>query len=253
MEIIPAILPKNYEDLKNKVSLVKGLVSTVQIDICDGNFVKTVSWPFSSRVESRDNLELDQYAQDILSEREGMPFWEEVDYELDLMVSNAHENFELFLKLGAKRLIFHLEAETLPINTDEKRIDPDKLQEFKEFLEGIDLYIRDNTQIGIAINTSTSILNLKSLISNIDFVQCMGIEKIGYQGQPFDERVIDQVKALRKEYPELIISVDGGVSFDTAPRLIEACANRLVVGSVIFNSLDIRETVLALRSLARPA
>ena len=81
----------------------------------------------------------------------------------------------------------------------------------------------------------------------------MGIEKIGYQGQPFDERVIDQVKALRKEYPELIISVDGGVSFDTAPRLIEAGANRLVVGSVIFNSLDIRETVLALRSLARPA
>ena len=191
-------------------------------------------------MESRDNLELDQYAQDILSEREGMPFWEEVDYELDLMVSRAHENFDLFLNLGAKRIIFHLEAEG-------------DTQEFKEFLEGIDLYIRDNTQIGIAINTSTSILNLKSLISNIDFVQCMGIEKIGYQGQPFDERVIDQVKALRKEYPELIISVDGGVSFDTAPRLIEAGANRLVVGSVIFNSLDIRETVLALRSLARPA
>ena len=226
MEIIPAILPKSYEDLKNKISLVKGLVSTVQIDICDGNFVKTVSWPYSAKASQGEPFELDQYAQNILNEREGMPFWEEIDYELDLMVSNAKDNFDLFLKLGAKRIIFHLEAEG-------------DLQEFKEFLEGIDLYIRDNTQIGVAINTTTPIRQLADLISNIDFVQCMGIEHIGYQGEPFDERVIDQIKSLRKEYPELIIAVDGGVNFETAPRLIKAGANRLVVGSAIFKNIDI--------------
>jgi len=142
------------------------------------------------------------------------------------MVSNAKDNFDLFLKLGAKRIIFHLEAEG-------------DLQEFKEFLEGIDLYIRDNTQIGVAINTTTPIRQLADLISNIDFVQCMGIEHIGYQGEPFDERVIDQIKSLRKEYPELIIAVDGGVNFETAPRLIKAGANRLVVGSAIFKNIDI--------------
>ena len=226
MEIIPAILPKSYEDLKNKISLVKGLVSTVQIDICDGNFVKTVSWPYFAKASQGEPFELDQYAQNILNEREGMPFWEEIDYELDLMVQNAHENFDLFLKLGAKRIIFHLEAEG-------------DLNEFKEFLEGIDLYIRDSAQIGVAINTTTPISNLQPLISDIDFVQCMGIEKIGYQGEPFDERVIDQIKSLRKEYPELIIAVDGGVNFETAPRLIKAGANRLVVGSAIFKNIDI--------------
>jgi len=236
MEIIPAILPKSYEDLKNKISLVKGLVSTVQIDICDGNFVKTVSWPYFAKASQGEPFELDQYAQNILNEREGMPFWEEIDYELDLMVQNAHENFDLFLKLGAKRIIFHLKAEG-------------NLLEFKEFLEGIDLYIRDNTQIGVAINITTPIRQLAGLISNVDFVQCMGIEKIGYQGEPFDERVIDQIKSLRKEYPELIISVDGGVNFDTASKLIEAGANRLVVGSIIFKSINIDKTIEELENL----
>ena len=236
MEIIPAILPKSYEDLKNKISLVKGLVSTVQIDICDGNFVKTVSWPYFAKASQGEPFELDQYAQNILNEREGMPFWEEIDYELDLMVQNAHENFDLFLKLGAKRIIFHLKAEG-------------NLLEFKEFLEGIDLYIRDNTQIGVAINITTPIRQLAGLISNVDFVQCMGIEKIGYQGEPFDERVIDQIKSLRKEYPELIISIDGGVNFNTAPKLIEAGVNRLVVGSTIFKSINIDKTIEELENL----
>lgn len=47
-EIIPAILPKNYEDLKNKIALVRGIVPLAQIDICDGKFVPNFSWPFST-------------------------------------------------------------------------------------------------------------------------------------------------------------------------------------------------------------
>ena len=46
MDIIPAILPKNYEDLKNKIALVRGIVPVAQIDICDGIFVKNISWTF---------------------------------------------------------------------------------------------------------------------------------------------------------------------------------------------------------------
>ena len=116
-------------------------------------------------------------------------------------------------------------------------------------MEGIDLYVRENTQIGVAINTTTSVELLKPLISHIDFVQCMGIEKIGFQGEPFDERAIDQVKSLRKDFPELIISVDGGVNLDSASELIKAGANRLVAGSAIFQSFDIDEAIVELESL----
>ncbi|MBI2096406.1 MAG: hypothetical protein HYT43_02120 [Candidatus Taylorbacteria bacterium] len=41
----------------------------------------------------------------------------------------------------------------------------------------------------------------------------------------------------------MIISVDGGVSLDNALRLKEAGASRLVVGSSLFGSADIRSTL----------
>ena len=230
-------MPKNYEDLKNKVSLVKGLVQTVQVDFIDGQYISNLTWPFISRSEEDEPLRLDRYAEAILGEREGMPFWEEIDYEFHLMCLNARYNFDIFLKLGAKRIVFQLEAECGKANSGV--IDIDRLNEFREYLESIDLYIRENTQIGISINVDTPIESLRYLVSNVDFIQCMGIENVGFQGEPFDERVIDQVKALRAEYPELVISVDGGVNLDTAQALIEAGADRLVVGSAIFNNVDI--------------
>ena len=77
----------------------------------------------------------------------------------------------------------------------------------------------------------------------IDFVQFMGIENIGYQGEPFDERVFEKIRELRERFPDTIISVDGGVSLENADKLIEAGANRLVSGSAIFESGDIAGTV----------
>ena len=111
------------------------------------------------------------------------------------------------------------------------------------------MYTRENVEIGVALNTTTPIETIKPIISKVDFIQCMGIEKIGYQGEPFDERVLEQISELRKIYPELIISVDGSVNETTAPLLVKAGANRLVVGSAIMNSYDVRETIREFESL----
>jgi len=240
IEIIPAILPKNYEDLKNKIALVRGFVSIVQIDICDGIFVPNLTWPFlSSRPallpspdfgESKDLAALDFHFLKILDEQEGLPFWEDIDFELDLMVSDAIPNFDIYSKLGAKRIIFHFDA-------------VGDLKEFKNFLEGIDMYIRENIQIGIAINAKTSLEFIFPLLNNVDFVQCMGIEKVGFQGQEFDQKILESIKILREKFSDLVISVDGGVNLETAPLLIEAGISRLVVGSAIFNSEDIIGTI----------
>ena len=71
----------------------------------------------------------------------------------------------------------------------------------------------------------------------------MGIEHDGFQGEAFDERVLDQIKKLRAKYPELSISVDGAVNEQTAQLLLKAGANRLVMGSTLLQSYDIRETI----------
>jgi len=218
-EIIPAILARDYEDLKNKISLLRGVVPIVQIDICDGNFVPSVTWPFLDG-------DFDQHFKNILNEQEGVPFWEDIDFEFDLMVENVAENLDIYMKLGPRRVVFHLEAFA-------------DLQQFREFLEGIDEYVRDVTEIGVAINTGTNVEKIFPLVNSVDFIQCMGIEKIGFQGQDFDERVLDQIQTLKAEFPDLIISVDGSVTLATAPKLIEAGATRLVIGSAIFNTDDI--------------
>ena len=219
-EIIPAVLASDYTELNEKISKFVHIANIVQIDICDGKFVSSTSWPMGRN----DQASVDA----ILDEEEGMPFWENIDFELDLMVINAHKQFDFFMKLGAKRVVFHLEAETEP--------------SFKEFLESLDPYFKDNVSIGLAINTTTDISKLDPYINLIDFVQCMGIEHIGYQGEPFNERVLMQVKDLRTKYPELKISIDGSVNENTAPALIKAGANCLVVGSALLNSFDVKET-----------
>lgn len=238
-EIIPAIMPLNYEDLKNKTALVRGLAPVVQVDIADGIFVKNLTWPFFTKTLSGETFlehDIDQHFRAILNEQDGLPFWEDIDFELDLMVADAVENFDLYAKLGPKRIIFHLEA-------------VGDLAEFKDFLEGIDLYIKDNIQLGLAINPDTSMEQIFPLINSVDFIQCMGIRRIGFQGQDFDPQVVDNVKKLKEKFPDLIIAVDGGVNFETAPALISAGAERLVIGSAIFNTNDIIDTIENFKSL----
>jgi ribulose-phosphate 3-epimerase len=220
-EVTPAVLVKDFDELKEKLSKFVNITKMVQIDICDGKFVPSISWPMGKN----DGGSIEA----ILNEEEGLPFWEHLDFEFDLMVLNAHKKFDFFARLGAKKIIFHIEAE---VEAD-----------FKEFLESLDPYFKDNMEIGIAINTTTDIKKLEPFINHVDFIQCMGIEKIGFQGEPFDERVLNQIKNLKLKYPEIKICVDGSVNENTAPLLIKAGADRLVIGSLLLQSYDIKETI----------
>lgn len=227
VEVIPAVLPKNYEDLKNKLALVRGHAPVVQIDICDGVFIKSQTWPFTGG-------DFDHHFKAILDEQEGVPFWEDIDFELDLMVADAVQNFDIYTKLGPRRIIFHLEA-------------VGDINEFKDFVEGIDMYIRDAIEIGVAINTTTPVQTIFPIVNSVDFVQVMGIENIGFQGQDFDPKCLEHIKALKEKFPDLIISVDGSVSLKTKDAIINAGAMRLVAGSAIFNTDDIIGAIESLR------
>lgn len=229
IEVIPAILEKDFKEIKHKLGVLKGRVKTVQLDIEDGIFVPNHTWPFFAKASKGVALlenNLDENFRKIINEEEGMPHWQEFDFEIDLMVSDAVENFDLYSKLGAKRIIFHIEA-------------VGNLENFKDFLEGIDMYIRDSIEIGVAINPSTPLPQIFPLISFIDFVQCMGNDKIGYHGVELEEKVYEKIKILREHYPDLPIAVDIGVDETTAPLLVKAGASKLVAGSAIFSGGDI--------------
>ena len=79
----------------------------------------------------------------------------------------------------------------------------------------------------------------------------MGIDHIGFQHQAFDEKVLSKIKEVKVKYPDLAISIDGGVSLKTAPKLIEAGADRLVIGSAIFNSDNPIDAIQQFKSLTK--
>lgn len=234
IEIIPAIMPDSQEDLVEKVTRVRGYVPLVQIDIMDGVFVKSKSWPYTTGGVKRD-----EYFLALVNQDEGLPFWDDLDYEIDLMINEPEKHIDEWLPLGASRLIFHIES----IKDAEAFWNHDIWKEGARDIGGTKV-----VEVGLAINPNTSLDAIIPYISRIDFVQCMGIGKIGYQGQEFDERVLEQVNQLRVKFPNLPISVDGGVSSETIPLLRGAGANRMVSGSAIFRSNDTKATIKSLKN-----
>ncbi len=240
IEIIPAIIPKSFKDLQENMSLVTGFVPLVQIDVLDGKFVPSHSWPYVS--EAKHGVTDADFVA-IISEEESFPFWEELDFEVDLMVSDPLAAAPQWIAAGAKRIIVHLESITNAGKNPQNVFEETKRQiPSKES----PLYI----EIGVAINPDTPNSALEQVMDHIDFVQFMGIAKIGFQGEPFDERVIQKISELRSSRPNVTISVDGSVNLDTAARLIDAGANRLVIGSAIFGSKNIAATIEEFFALA---
>ena len=233
-EIIPAIIPQSLADLEEKLALVENYVSTIQIDVTDGKFVQSKSWPYY-------NSGYDGYFLSILKEDAGLPLWEKIDYEIDLMVKNPETVVDDWVKAGARRIIIHAES-TMDIREVMKNLN-DKYSSIRNILVGVDF--------GVAININTSNQVIYDLLDTldkdglplVDFVQFMGIDVIGFQGHGLDRRVIDKIKELRGRYPDTIISIDGGVTEENAEELVGAGVNRLVSGSAIFESDNPIQTI----------
>jgi ribulose-phosphate 3-epimerase len=234
-EVIPAIIPKSFIDLNEKLSLVKGLVPLVQIDISDGKFTTNKTWP--------NILNPDPDFVKIIREEEGFPFWEDIDFEIHLMVTDPESEIQKWISAGAKRIIFHYESFS----------DPEKVlsfvQNFKKQFGGDGSYI--STELGISLKIETENNVLIPLMDYIDFVQFMSIATLGYQGAhiPFEDIVLKKISDFRSLQGDIPISVDGGINLENSKAIIDSGANRLVVGGAIFNSEDIPGTIEELKSL----
>lgn len=229
IEVLPAIMPDSIRDWEQKALYVKGLTQWAQVDVMDGQFVPSVSWPYVRGAERE--------FESLMHEEQGVPLWDFFNYEVDLMVKKPERVIEDWIALGMRRIIVHIES-------------TDNMQEI------IDI-VKEKTgekgstwrvELGIAIGTTTPLETIEPYIEEIDCIQCMGIEKIGFQGQQFDERVLTHVSALRERYPNSIISIDGSVNEDTAAELIASGANRLVVGSAIFTAEHPEEVIKAIKN-----
>lgn len=203
---MPALMAGDWKTLLAKIDAVRDVARVVQVDVMDGVFVSPRSFPYT----------------EISLNVSAFPYGDILFYEVHLMVQDPQDIGSTFIRAGAKRIIGHIESF-------------DSVDAARRCLRH---WRAEGVQAGISLLINTPLAAITPLIESgdVDVVQVMSIAEIGYQGHPFDERAIERVRALRKQYPELTISVDGGVSKENARTLVDAGADILCVGSAILKS-----------------
>ncbi len=217
MQVIPAILTTTLDDVKEKLSRVDGVASLVQIDVCDGTVGRGQTW--------------------LPEGNEELPTG--IHYEFDLMVADWRKYVEKTLTLGTQRIVLHMDAFT----DDECN---DAIERLKQYNCKLIIATSNDTPIDTHIN----LINLcKSQYPNIG-AQVMGIKSIGEQGQEFDESCIARIKTIKASFGDIELQVDGGINFETAKKVIEAGADSIISGSLIFGQEDAGGMIGQLQSIA---
>jgi ribulose-phosphate 3-epimerase len=146
------------------------------------------------------------------------------------MIENPSEDdARKWLSTGAERIVLHLESS--------KDLNP-----VIDVLSGL-------VEIGIAINNTADVNDLKKYADKIQFVQVMGIRKAGFQRQNFEMSTVEKVKEVKAAFSDLKVQVDGGVNLENAVLLREAGVDAVVAGSALFDSEDVFEAIEEFRSI----
>jgi ribulose-phosphate 3-epimerase len=208
MEIVPAVIVKSFRELEFKAQFVKDVLSQIEIDVCDGGFVKDLSWPIEDKYGDFKNL---------VNEKIGLPFWEDLDYNIHLMTRTPEDEVADWAKAGAYRIFVHIESAG------------------DNFLNILDEW-GSVVEIGLAVKMDTPIESLTSYFSKVSAIQLMSIDIIGLQGQKFDKKIFDRVQKIRDLGFQKRLSIDGGVDLEQAEKLKKAGVDAVVVGSKIWEN-----------------
>jgi ribulose-phosphate 3-epimerase len=210
MNVVPAILPHNFEDITTGLSRLEGLTHLVQIDLCDGVFGREKTWlPFGN---------------------EKLP--SEFSYEFDIMLNDWRKYVPHCVNIGAKRIVAHADM-----------FDGDDMKDLVEMIK------EHSIALGISVSNDKNvdfhadmIRKAKELYSHV-FIQVMGIKKIGEQGQFFDDNAVERIMALKQIFGDTDVQVDGGLKPETVKKVVEVGAETVVVGSFIFGHEDVGDAL----------
>ena len=147
-------------------------------------------------------------------------------FDVHLMIVEPERYIDDFVKCGADSITFHLEATE----------DVDNV---------IDKIHQAGCRAGLSIKPGTPVESVKPYLDKIEMLLIMTVEP-GFGGQKYIAASTERIRTARQMIEErnltTDIQVDGGISKETLPLVLEAGANVIVAGSAIFGG-NISENV----------
>ena len=116
-------------------------------------------------------------------------------------------------------------------------------------LEKIIELVGPHLSLAIALELETPVEKIYHYLGQIKTVQLMSIKRLGFSGEAFDDRVLEKIKTLKTNWPDVKVIVDGGINLEIAKKLKEAGADDLIVGSQIWQSNNVEEAIRSFNNL----
>ena len=219
VKISASILNSNFAYLADEIKKVeKAGVDMLHVDVMDGVFVPNITMgpPVIKCIKENTRLFMDVH----------------------LMITRPDRLLDGFIESGADSINVHVEE--------------------CPHLDRTLNYIKDaGKKTAIALNPSTPLASVENVLGLVDMILIMTVNP-GFGGQGFIGDMVYKIQRLKKmieDYKRLTgkhdrvidIQVDGGMSLDTAPKVVGAGATVLSVGTSIFEADDPIAFVKSLR------
>ncbi len=214
--IAPSLLSADFACLRDEVRAVEAAgADWLHLDVMDGHFVPAISFGPPILKSLRPHTRL--------------PF------DVHLMIAPVAPYIAAFVDAGADHILVHPEAGP-------------HLHRTLQLIRSL------GKRAGVVLSPGTPVETVAWVLDLVDIILVMTVNP-GFGGQVFLSPLLSKIAAVRRMIDasgrSIALSVDGGVTPETAPRAIAAGADTLVAGTSAFTAPDYAAAIAALRGEGR--